>query len=450
MSKLPFPEDGPMLRVRFAPSPTGYLHIGGARTALFNWLYARGSKGKLVLRIEDTDRTRSTGEAVKQIIEGLKWLGLDWDEGPYFQTERLEIYGEFAEKLLKEGKAYREEKAVRFKIPASGEIEVADLIHGKVKFESSLLKDLVIMKSDGFPTYNFACVIDDALMKINCVTRGEDHLPNTPKQILLYQALGLPLPQFAHLPMILGPDRTPLSKRHGAVSLEQYREEGYLPAALRNYLALLGWGTPESQQFFTLEEMIAKFSLSRVSKNAAVFDLKKLTWMNGRYIKEKMEKESEKGEIVTLVTEYLKKKGYLKDKITPEREKWIEKMIRVVGERLKHISQIEDYADFFFLEEVKLQPEAVNKVLKKEHVPRVLKEGLEILKTTEFDMENIEKALKGLAEKLALGNSKVIHPLRVILTGKMVTPPLFESMILLGKEKTLERIEAGIRKLESD
>jgi glutamyl-tRNA synthetase len=431
-----------MTRVRFAPAPTGYLHIGGARTALFNWLYARGSEGSLVLRIEDTDKTRSTQEAVKNIIESLKWLGLDWDEGPYFQTERLEIYKEHAQKLIEEGKAHREGKAVRFKIVPQ-EVEIPDLIHGKTKFDTSLLEDLVIMKSDGFPTYNFACAIDDALMKISLVIRGDDHLSNTPKQILLYQALDFPLPQFAHLPMILGPDRSPLSKRHGAVSLEQYREEGYLPEALRNYLALLGWGTPESQQFFSSQEMIGKFSLSRVSKSPAVFDLKKLTWMNGQYIKRKMEDKNERKGVIDLVIEHLKKKNYIKGEVTPEKQKWIGKIVEIVGERLKHISQIEDYAGFFFLEEVKFEQKAVDKVLKKEYVPRVLEEVLKRLEAIEFNIENIEKLLRGLAGELNLATAKVIHPLRVILTGRMVTPPLFESMILLGKEKTLQRIKRG-------
>lgn len=439
-----------MTKVRFAPAPTGYLHIGGARTALFNWVYARGAKGNLVLRIEDTDRLRSTPEAIKNIIESLKWLGLDWDEGPYLQTERLAIYRDYAQRLLKEGKAYPEDKAVRFKIPAGGEVEVSDLIHGQTKFDTSLLKDLVIMKSDGFPTYNFACVIDDALMKISHVIRGDDHLPNTPKQVLLYQALDFPLPQFAHLPMILGPDRSPLSKRHGAVSLEQYREEGYLPQALRNYLALLGWGTPESQQFFSCEEMVARFSLSRVSRNPAVFDLKKLTWMNGQYIKQKMENKGERSEVINLVIGELKKKGFLKDEVTPEKGKWIEKIVEVVGERLKHISQIEDYADFFFLEEVRFDEKAVKKILQKKDVCQVLQGAQKRLIPLEFSMESIENALRSLAKELGLANAKVIHPLRVILTGKMVTPPLFESMILLGKERTLKRIEEGIRKLESE
>lgn len=430
------------IRVRFAPAPTGYLHIGGTRTALFNWLYARGKKGKFILRIEDTDQTRSTEEAVNNIIESLKWLGLSWDEGPYLQTERREIYEKYAQKLVKESKAYYEGKAIKFRMPLE-KIKILDLIHGEIIFDTQLLDDLVIMKSDGSPTYNFACVIDDALMKISCVIRGDDHLSNTPKQITLYKALNFAPPQYAHLPMILGPDHSPLSKRHGAVAVNQYQEKGYLPEAVLNYLALLGWGTPESQQIFSLEELINKFSLSRVSKSPAVFDEKKLTWLNGRYIK-----QATKTRILNLVIEHLKKKGYLKGTINVEKQNWIAKIIEVVGDRLKYISQIEDYADFFFLKKVKFNQEALNKILEQTYVPSVLKKVKEKFETLKsFNGENIEKILREIAQEFNLKNGEVLHPLRIALTGKMVTPPLFETMILLGKETTIQRIGEAINLL---
>ncbi|HHY09450.1 MAG TPA: glutamate--tRNA ligase, partial [Firmicutes bacterium] len=325
------------VRVRFAPSPTGYLHVGGARTALFNWLFARHHSGVFVLRIEDTDLARSSEEATQVILDALEYLGLDWDEGPkvggdygpYHQSERLDIYRKYAQKLLAAGRAYEcfctpeeleakrkeliaknkashydrrclhlsaEEKealrskgikpAIRFRAVSEGETEVADLIRGKVVFENTQIDDFVIYKSDGTPTYNFAVVVDDALMKISHVIRGEDHLSNTPKQIQIYDALGLPLPKFAHIPMILGPDKALLSKRHGATSVMEFSKEGYLPQAMVNYLSLLGWGYDDSQTMFSVPDLIEKFSLERVSKNPAVFDLQKLEWMNGVYIRE--------------------------------------------------------------------------------------------------------------------------------------------------------------------
>jgi len=306
-----------LVRVRFAPAPTGYLHIGGARTALFNWLFAKQHHGKFILRIEDTDIKRSNRESVNAILDSLNWLGITWDEGPYFQSERIPIYHDYVEKLLKSNNAYycyctQEEldalrkktllydgrcrdlsisqrkryeslgrsPAVRFKTP-TGVTKVNDLIRGNLSFDNALFGDFIILKSDGMPTYNFACSIDDALMKISHVIRGEDHISNTPRQILLYQALGLEVPKFAHLPLILGKDRIPLSKRHGDVAIEFYIQQGYLPEALINYLALLGWATSESQQIIPKQELLSKFSLNRVTKNPAIFDIEKLRLING-------------------------------------------------------------------------------------------------------------------------------------------------------------------------
>ena len=335
------------IRVRFAPSPTGYLHVGGARTALYNWLLARQMQGVFVLRVEDTDLQRSTEESVEGILEGMRFLGLTWDEGPIFQSDRLDIYREYAQQLLDTGRAYecfctpeeldqmRKELAaqkldpkydgrcrhlteeqkeayrqqgrksvIRFKHKEEGKTEVRDLTHGTVVFDNSQLDDFVIIKSDGMPTYNFAVVIDDATMDITHVIRGEDHLSNTPKQIQIYEALGFQVPEFAHIPMILGPDKARLSKRHGATSVTQFRDEGYLPEAMLNYLALLGWGYDDSQTVFSVDELIEKFSLERVSKNPAVFDIKKLEWLNGLYIRELTIEQ-----LYELTLPYLQKEG---------------------------------------------------------------------------------------------------------------------------------------------
>jgi len=271
------------VRVRFAPSPTGYLHVGGARTALFNWLYARHHGGKFILRIEDTDRSRSTDEAIEQILESMRWLGLDWDEF-YRQTDRLEIHRQAAQQLLDKGAAYEHEGAVWFRIPKTGVTVVEDLLLGRVEFKNSELKDLVILRSDGTPTYNFACVVDDSDMRMTHVIRGDDHLNNTPKQILIYRALGREPPKFAHLPMILGPDKTKLSKRHGAVSVLEYRRRGFLPEALINFFARLGWSHGD-QEIFSREELVELFDLPGVGKSAAVFDEQKLLWINHEWLK---------------------------------------------------------------------------------------------------------------------------------------------------------------------
>jgi len=462
------------VRVRFAPSPTGRLHIGGVRTALFNWLFAKHHKGKFILRIEDTDRKRSTKESIADILESMKWLGLEWDEGPYLQMERLNIYKKYGDKLLEEGKAYlcyctpeelverrrkgaykydgrcrnlsEEQKmeytkqgrkpALRLKSPTTGKTILNDLIRGEIEFENKLLDDFVLLKSDGVPTYNFACIIDDVLMKVTHVIRGEDHLPNTPRQILVYQALGFKLPQFAHLPMILGSDHTPLSKRHGAVAVSQYREMGYLPQALVNYLALLGWGTPESKQLFTQEELIERFSLEHVSKNPAVFDPKKLEWMNSHYLK-----ETDPEEITDLVIDYLKKKELLPEEISSETRRWIERIARVVGERLKYISQIIDYAGFFFTEKVTFDKKAKEKFLKKEIKPFLKEVKEKLSKLKQFKEKAIEEIIREELEVFKLKPRIGAQAIRVALTGQTISPPLFEVIKLLGKEKTIKRLE---------
>jgi glutamyl-tRNA synthetase len=461
-------------RVRFAPSPTGYLHIGGARTALFNWLFARHHQGKFILRIEDTDRQRSTEASTADILESMKWLGLEWDEGPYFQMERLSIYKKYGEKLLREGKAYlcyctpeelkeRREKGaykydgrcrdltdkekeafiaqgkkpvLRFRSPREGKTGLNDLVRGKVEFENKVLDDFILLKSDNVPTYNFACIIDDCSMKITHVIRGDDHLSNTPRQILVYQALGFDLPDFAHLPMILGSDRTPLSKRHGTVAVNRYREEGYLARALINYLALLGWGTEESKQLFTQKELIERFSLKGVSKSPAAFDSKKLEWMNGHYLK-----EAGPEKLTDLVIDHLKEKGVLAGVIDGTQRAWIEGIVRAVGDRLKYIGQFMEYADFFFSEEITFDEKAKEKFLTEEIKPFLgkVKERLSELK--DFKQKEIEEAVREELESFDLKAKIGAQAIRVALTGGTVSPPLFEVIELLGREKTIKRLE---------
>ena len=477
------------IRVRFAPSPTGFLHIGGARTALFNWLFARHQGGEFILRIEDTDESRSTRIAVDNILENLRWLGLDRDEGPekgggfgpYFQMKRLDTYRRYAEKLLQEDKAYfcycspdelaerrkealrkeaqvgydgrcqklssqqREdlersgrEKVMRLKTPGEGVTRVNDLIRGKVEFENAVLDDFVIMKSSRTPTFNFANVVDDYLMEITHVIRGDEHLSNTPRQILLYEALGFPLPAFGHLSMILGTDRSKLSKREGAISLGWYREEGYLPQALVNYLALLGWATSDSQELFSsVDEIISKFSLKGISKTAAIFDLKKLDWMNGEYIK-----RLSPDEITKLTRPYLEKANLLQGN---EDEEWLKKILVLEQNRIRTLSQIVEYGDFFFLPEIKYDEKAA-KVLLKEGASALLRIYRDRLKDLEpFTLKRVEEVAREIIAEEKIKGGQLIHPTRAALTGRTVGPGLFELMALLGKEMTLNRLNKAIK-----
>lgn len=474
------------VRVRFAPSPTGFLHLGGARTALFNWLFARKHKGKFILRVEDTDQTRSTKEAVKAIFHGLEWLGLDWDEGPavggdsgpYFQTERLEIYKKFSDQLLKAGKAYfcfcskdeLEQKrkqsalrheaprydgkcrklpaeeieklkksgkpcAIRFLLPAGEKTIVEDIIRKEIEFENDLLDDFIIVKSDGFPTYNFACVIDDHLMEITHAIRGDDHLSNTPRQVLLYQAFGWQPPKFAHIPMILGSDKTRLSKRHGAMSVVAYRDLGYLPEAIFNYLARLGWGYKD-QEIFSRDELIEKFSLNGVTKNPATFDLEKLNWLNGHYIRSSLLER-----IVDLCLPFIEKAYKFSDL------KYITRVVKLFTDRLKLISEIIPLTVYFFKDDFEFDENAVNKHLKKPETPEILKKLKERLeKVDPFVKGNIEKVFKGLASETNVKLGVVIHPCRVSLTGTAQSPPMYDVVEVIGKERVLKRLEDAIKK----
>jgi glutamyl-tRNA synthetase len=482
-----------MVRVRFAPSPTGDLHLGGARTALYNFLFAQKNKGKFILRIEDTDRTRSTEEAIESIEEDLRWLGLFWDEGPdvggdygpYRQTERKEIYQRFVERLLQEGKAYycfctpeelqreREEAkrkgisfrysrrcrnlslsqieeerrrnphpAVRFATPLGGATIVKDIIRGSIRFEHSEMDDFIILRSDGTPTYNLAATIDDALMKITHVIRGDDHLSNTPKQILIYRSLGFDIPQFAHLPMILGPDKKPLSKRHGDTAIWQYRKKGYLPQALVNYLALLGWSYDDKTTLFTMDELKEKFSLEKVSKNAAVFDIPKLNWMNGYYIRQLADDE-----LASLLLPYIQNR-FPGKKVNIE---LVRKIVPMVRERINLLNEVVEWVDFIFMEEVDFDSESWEKIMKKDGVPEILAKAYKTLEgISRFEASRIEEELKDLAEKLRVKKKQLFQPIRVAVTGRRVSPPLYESLEILGRERTLQRIEKALSLLKKN
>jgi glutamyl-tRNA synthetase len=467
---------------RFPPSPTGTLHIGGARTALFNWLFARHHGGKFILRIEDTDLARSTEESIRAILDAMEWLGLEWDEGPYFQTQRFDIYREYLRKLIDSGHAYycdcspedlerrRREalaagqkpkydgrcrdralgpgpnRAVRFRCPQLGTTVLNDLIKGPIFFNNAELDDLVLQRSDGVPTYNFAVVIDDLTMNITHVIRGDDHVNNTPRQILIYQALGVDLPNFGHVPMILGQDRTRLSKRHGATSVMAYQQMGYLPEALVNYLVRLGWSYGD-QEIFSREELISKFSLENIGKSAGVFNVEKLLWLNAHYIKEKSPEE-----LVPLVQPFLARRGY------PDKPAaYLAKAIHTLQSRTQTLVEMAQAMNIYLVEQVVYDPEAASKFLTPDMAApfRELIAVLDALPT--FDEKSLEQAFRRVVEKLGLKLGKLAQPVRVTLTGVPVSPGLFEVIDVLGKKTVLDRIakalafieKSGSRRLES-
>jgi len=431
-----------MIRVRFAPSPTGNLHIGGGRTALFNWLYARAKAGKFILRIEDTDKLRSKEEYVDEILNSLKWLGFDWDE-VYYQSRRFDIYTELAQKLLREGKAYTEKslerqgEAVIFRVTPQ-QVKINDLIRGEIKFDAALIKDQVLIKSDGTPTYNFACVVDDAMMEITHVIRGDDHISNTPKQVLLYNALGFKLPEFAHLPLIMGIDGGRLSKRTGATAISDYHKLGYLPEALVNYLLLLSWAPGNNRELIALKEAIELFDLSGVNKTAATFDLKKLGWINNQYLKNE---DSEK--LADEIIPMLIAKGYInKDNFD---RNYIVSLVKLFQPRMSVVNDFPEWADFFFMEELKIDPAAAEKHLNKDlsREFKLLLERLRALKN--FDIVSIEESFRSLVAELGIEAKVLIHPLRVALTGKTVGPGLFEAMYYLGLERISKRLGKFIK-----
>jgi nondiscriminating glutamyl-tRNA synthetase len=480
------------VRVRFAPSPTGFLHIGGARTALFNWLFARHHKGTFILRIEDTDEVRSTETSVNGILESMRWLGLDWDEGPvydgqmsmpqqalgdkgpYFQMQRLDKYRQACDLLIQMNQAYpcyctseevekmRElallakrppkyngtcrnltaqerqakeaagrKKSVRFKTPTEGTTDFIDIIRGGMHFENNLMEDFVILKTSGVPTYNFACVVDDHLMDITHVVRGDDHLSNTPRQWQVYLALGWKPPQFAHLAMILGSDGARLSKRHGATSVMEYKEAGYLPAVLLNYLALLGWGTEDSQQIFTQAEMIEKFTLERCGTSPATFDPVKLHWMDGEYLRKKSP-----AEVAALAKPFFPAASF--NEISEEA---YVRAVALEHEKIKLLTDVPKLTDFLLWDEFEYRAEAVDKVLKAAGAAEILaelKKRLEAL--SPFDAAGVESLCKALAKERGVKNGATFHPLRVAVSGRTEGPSLFHMVEYLGKARSLERI----------
>ncbi len=461
------------LRVRFAPSPTGYLHIGGVRTALFNWLFARHNKGTFILRIEDTDQTRSTDESIQAILDGMEWCGMDYDEGPYRQTERMELYREHVDKLLASGRAYKcycspeelEERrkaalaagrppkydgrcrdlatppegrtpVIRFRANEQGKTVVKDLIKGEISFDNAVMDDLIIMRSDGYPTYNFVVVVDDATMGITHVLRGDDHLNNTPRQIQLYEALGYKTPEFGHLSMILGSDKARLSKRHGATSIMQYKEMGYLPEAMVNYLVRLGWSFGD-QEVFSVDEMVEKFSLDSISSSAAVFNPEKLNWLNHHYINSLAPEH-----IAGLFKEMLETAGLLSG---PVDMGWLTKIVLAQRERSSTLVEMVELSRYFFKDSVEFDPKAKDKFLNADIKP-VLGRLIELLEgVDDFTHDPLKTVFEKVMEETGLKMGKVAQPVRVALTGGTVSPGIFETMEIFGREKTLARIKAVVK-----
>jgi glutamyl-tRNA synthetase len=423
------------IRVRFAPSPTGYLHVGGARTALFDWLFARKHKGIFILRIEDTDVARSTEDMSRGILEAMTWLGLTWDEGPYYQSQRLELYRETAERLVRGGYAYHDEGAIRFKVP-EGRVTYEDAVFGEISVENQTIENFVLLRSDKHPTYHLSVVVDDIDMRISHVIRGADHISNTPKQILLYRALGASLPVFAHLPLILGPDKTRLSKRHGATSVTAYQEQGILPEAMRNFLALLGWAPGNDQELFDDEALIEAFSLQGISKANAVFNPEKLAWFNAQYIArlgfEKM--------LEYLKPEFVKAALWRESLEKTERE-WFRSVVDLYRPRAKVLQDFPKQSRFFLINEIEFDPAAVDKFLKDEKVLGHLRMlGDRLAGLQEFTHDSIEAAVRGLATELGVKPAAIMNPARVALTGQAIAPGLFDVMLLLGREKTVARL----------
>jgi len=482
------------VRVRFAPSPTGYPHVGNIRTALFNWLFARHYGGSFIVRIEDTDVARKVEDALEAILDGLRWLGLDWDEGPevggkygpYFQSQRLELYRQTAERLVSQGNAYycycspqrleemraeqvrhkqplgydrhcrhlsEEERSakekegitpvVRFQTPLTGQTGFNDLIRGQVVFDNNTLDDFVLLKSDGYPTYHLASVVDDHLMEISHVLRAEEWLSSTPRHLLLYQALGFEPPQFAHLPMILGADRAKLSKRHGASSITEYREQGYLPEAMVNFMALLGWSLDDRTEILSRQELIDNFSLERVSQTAAIFNHEKLYWMNGVSLRELSHEE-----LLRKIMPFLES-GLPKEVNRPISKEYVSRIVPLIRERINTLAEAATYADFFFLDELEYDASLLmGKKMTTETTLKALKAAQEKLSLLEsFDHDSLEGTLRPLAEELGLNAGQLFSPLRVATTGRTAAPPLFETMVVLGKERCLERIRVAMGKL---
>ena len=422
-------------RVRFAPSPTGYLHVGGARTALFNWLYARHTGGQFLLRIEDTDKQRSTDEHTKVILDGLTWLGLDWDDELVFQGARITRHQEAADRLLAEGKAYLDEGAIRFRVPP-GEIAWDDAVHGNISFQGEDLKDLIILRSDRTPIYNLAVVVDDVDMAITHVLRGDDHISNTPKQIALYRALGHEPPSFGHVPMINGPDGKKLSKRHGATAVGDYQHMGILPAAMRNFLALLGWSPGGDREIMTQDEMVQLFSFEGVQKKAAVFDMTKLEWMNGQYLS-----ATPAEALLPVVAPQLATLGVDGDRAA------VLRAIAAVKTRSRTTLEIADQvAVRLGAKPVTPDEKAAKEIAKDpEAYKAALSAAIAVLRDTEWTPPALEARLRALADERGVAAGKIFQPIRIALTGGTVSEPVNELLFVVGKDAALRRLDAASR-----
>jgi len=417
-------------RFRFAPSPTGYLHIGGARTCLFSWLYARKLGGQFILRIEDTDLARSKKEYLDEILESIKWLGMDWDE-IYYQSQRFDIYREYAQKLINEGQACKKEGAVFFKYDFE-KIEIDDLIRGKITFTELPKNEEVIIKSDNSPTYNFCCCIDDALMKIDCIIRGEDHISNTPKQILMSKALGFKVPQFAHVPLILSPAGGRLSKRFGATSIREYKELGYLSEAIANYLLLLGWAPGDNREIISLDEAKPIFDIKDINKSGAAFSLDKLDWFNSEYIRSKTAQG-----FVDLIWNYLEKNKQLP--IGAQRD-YFAKAAGLFKERIFKLSEFSEWSKFCFSDDFEYTEET-KKILEENVSDKISFLIEKLAKIENFSKEEIEKEFRAAADELGVKAKVLVHPTRVALSGRKIGPGLFETMEVLGKDKVIKRLK---------
>jgi glutamyl-tRNA synthetase len=464
------------VRVRFAPSPTGFLHIGGVRTALFNWLFAKQQKGVFILRIEDTDQSRSTDESIQAILEGLEWVGLEWDEGPYRQTQRMDAYRSHAMMLFDRGQAYwcvctaeelearrkeaeakglsprydgrcralgisrpPAEAALRFKAPLEGQTVVDDLIKGRIVFDNNVLDDVIILRSNGYPTYNFSVVVDDALMRITHVVRGDDHLTNTPRQVPIFEALGYPVPRFGHLPMILGSDKTRLSKRHGATSIMAYKSMGYLPDAMVNYLARLGWSYGD-QEIFTRQELAEKFSWKNVQTSAAVFNPDKLLWLNAEYIKARPPSE-----VARALVPLLEQAG-ISVSMRPDGNEWLARLVVLVRERTKTLLEMVEWVKPYVGEAVIPEEDAANTFLTPAIAPLLQKLVERFAALPEFAKQALEESFKTLVKEEGMKMGQLAQPVRVALTGRTASPGLFDVMEILGRDRTLLRLRQGIER----
>ena len=475
------------IRVRMAPSPSGFLHVGTARTTIYNWLFARHHKGKFILRIEDTDPSRSSQEMVDAILESLKWLGLDWDEGPYYQSRRTEFYEKYAQKLLEKRKAYfcfctpqelekkrkqaiaskvdwhydrtclklsdaqkeektrrGEPKAIRLLVP-EGETSFSDLVYGELKRDNKEIDDLIILRSDGTPTYNFACVVDDVDMKISHVIRGNDHISNTFKQILIYKALELSLPHFAHIPLILGKDRAKVSKRHGAVSVMEYEKEGFLPEALVNFLALLGWSPKDNREILSTDQMIELFSLEGVNPANPVFDPDKLEWMNGEYIR-----ACHNEKLLDLVVPFLIRENLITKEETDKKREWLLKFVSLLKERCKTLKDFAEKGKYFFAFDYRYEPKAASKHFSSPEAAGRLTAFVDRLSVLDdFEKKKIEQALRQLADEMKIKPAPLIHMVRLAATGTSAGPPLFDLLELLGKDEVVKRIKKAVEFIQA-